>query len=97
MSQFNQPMFGGMSTGNQMPRFNGMGNSNGGQSPLGGYRSSDEPMGPPSDLQNPQPGWSPIMPGYEERPNFPSDPNPPPPFPSPGVGSVSSRYLGKAG
>ena len=67
-----QPMFGGMGV-------NGQGIS--GRSPVGGNRSSGDPVGPPSDLQNPQPGWSPIKPGYQERPNFP------PPSQTPGQGS----------
>ena len=68
-----QPMFGGMGV-------NGQGIS--GRSPVGGNRSSGDPVGPPSDLQNPQPGWSPIDPGgYQERPNFP------PPSQTPGQGT----------
>ena len=54
-------------------------NFNGGQSPMGGNRSSDVPMGPPSDLQNPD-GWHPpMLTPYQkqERPNFPPNYIPP--------------------
>ena len=72
-----QPMFGGT----QQPMFNGIGvNGQGisGRFPVGGNRSSDVPMGPPSDLQNPP---SEFMPGPIHPPMLlPDRPNPKPNF-----------------
>ncbi len=60
-------------------------NFNGGQSPMGGNRSSDVPMGPPSDLQNPpfdlQNPQPEFMPGPIHPPMLmPDRPNPHPNF-----------------
>jgi hypothetical protein len=71
MNQFNQPMFGGMSEGNQMPRFGDMGGNRSSQ----GHPKPTYPGHPNHPDYKPGPG------NYD--PNDPSThPSPPPRIPS---------------